>query len=256
MPAPAGLDLSVMMSGRIASGKTSLAKRLSDRSGIRLVSFGSAVRGILPVSRDPTRSRLQDCGQRIMEAHGSKWLLRRALKLYGIPLGCGARVIFDGVRHVSMVAEIRRISRVSYVLFVDAGQDVRLARYRSRGRDGAEAFRKADGHAVEAELGRVRREADLVVENSGNDLGAACAMAEERLSMGGSMLSRGARRGGGAAHARRGASSAGSRGHALQEFLRHGGPEPTLRGPAAPEHPGRPGHVAAPRTARAPRKGA
>ena len=238
MPAPAGLDLSVMMSGRIASGKTSLAKRLSDRSAIRLVSFGSAVRGMLPVSRDPTRRRLQDCGQRIMEAHGSEWLLRRALKLYGIPLGCGARVIFDGVRHVSMVAEIRRISRISCVLFVDAGQDVRLARYRSRGRDGAEAFRKADGHRVEAELGSIRHEANFVIENSSNDLDATCAKAEEILTVCESVACGG-----------REATGAGSREQARRGPPRAEAEAEAEAGLPAPAFPGRPGLATLPRAA-------
>lgn len=249
VPPPAALGLSVALSGRIASGKTSLAKMLSDRLGIRRISFGSAVRHMLPASRDPTRGQLQDCGQRIMEAHGPEWLLRRALEQHDITLSCGVRAIFDGVRHVSMVTEIRRISRVSCVLFVDARPDVRLARYMSRSRGGdAKAFRKADGHRVEAELGRVRREADLVIENSGNDLDATCARAEEVLSMCGSTLSRGARRAGAGSagkHARRGSArsrTGAGTGQAKPRASSHSG-STRPRAPVA-------------RAARAPRKGA
>lgn len=248
MPPPSALGLSMIMSGRIASGKTSLAERLSNRRGIRRISFGSAVRHMLPASPDPTRGQLQDCGQRIIDAYGPRWLLRRALKLYGIPLGYGARVIFDGVRHVSMVIEIRRISRVSSVLFVDAKPDVRLARYMSRSRGGdTEAFRKADGHRVEAELGRVKNDADFLIENSSNDLDATCARAEEVLSMCGSMLSRGARRAG--------AGSAG-------KHARRGSARPRTgagTGQAKPRAPSRSGstrpRAPAARAARAPRKG-
>lgn len=239
MPPPPGLGLSVMVSGRIASGKTSLAKRLSDRMAIRRVSFGSVIQGMLPGTRSPTRGRLQDHGQRIMDAYGAGWLLLRALESHGIPLGCGARVIFDGVRHASMVAEIRSVSRASCVLFVDARQDVRLARYMSRGLDGApEAFRKADSHRVEAEIGRIRRGADLVIENSDSDLSTACARAEEILTVCESVACGG-----------RGATGAGSREQARRGPPRAEAGAGAETGLPAPAFPGRPDLAALPRAA-------
>lgn len=238
MPPPAGLGLSVMVSGRIASGKTSLAKRLSDRMTIRCVSFGSVVQGMLPGTRSPTRGRLQDHGQHIMDAYGAGWLLLRALESHGIPLGCGARVIFDGVRHASMVDEIRSVSRASCVLFVDARPDVRLARYKSRGRDRAKAFRKADGHRVEAELGSIRREADFVIENSDSGLSTACARAEEILTVCESVACGG-----------REATGAGSREQARRGPSRAEAEAEAEAGLPAPAFPSRPGLATLPRAA-------
>lgn len=185
----AELGTSLAVSGRIASGKTSLAERLSDTLGIRRVSFGSAVQSTLPCAPSPTRRQLQDRGQHIMEANGARWLLLRALELHGVAPGRGAGVVFDGVRHESMVSEIRRVSSASCLLFVDAAADVRLGRHMRRQRDGAaEAFGGIDGHRVEAELGRIRREADICVENSGGSLDSACAMIVRLLSAGGGVL--------------------------------------------------------------------
>ena len=177
------LGRSLMVAGRIASGKTSLAKVLSHRLGVRRVSFGPVIRGMLPAARSLTRRRLQDHGQRTIEARGADWLLHEVLERCGVPTECEANVVFDGVRHKSMVDEIRSASRMSCLVFVDARPHVRLHRYaaRSHADISMEAFNQVCGHRAESELGRIRRMADCRVNNSEDGLVTARIRAEKLL---------------------------------------------------------------------------
>ena len=179
------LGHSVMVAGRIASGKSSIAGALSRCLGARLVPFGPVIKDMLAATaaRSPIRRRLQDHGQRIIETKGADWLLQEALERRGVPPGCEADVVFDGVRHVSMVSKIRSASRTSCLVFIDAGRHVRLRRYAARGRAsiGTAEFNRACSHRAEAELGRIRRMADCRVDNSESRLGTACIGAEKLL---------------------------------------------------------------------------
>jgi dephospho-CoA kinase len=134
--------LAVGLSGRIGSGKTSLATALAERLQCPRASFGDYVRSVASGRGldAEDRSVLQDLG-------GS--------------------VVVDGIRHAQAADTMRALLAPTpwRLVAVDSENEVRLSRLAARGVVGAGA-RTADTHPNETQVGAVMDSADFVV--SGN----------------------------------------------------------------------------------------
>lgn len=157
----------VVISGGIASGKSTVARNIAARLGYIPVSFGALVqrRAIeqgLPVSREV----LQDLGAQMISSMGPPGLVHAALDQAGVP--GGGHVVFDGVRHVSVLAGIRAIAEEAICVFLSLDQRLRHQRFVLKDPSSPpislDEFAAFDGHPVEAETSELKPLADLVVD--------------------------------------------------------------------------------------------
>ena len=55
------MDYSILVIGKINAGKTSLIKKISEHSGIPVISFGCMIKNLTQI-KNPTRLQLQNFG--------------------------------------------------------------------------------------------------------------------------------------------------------------------------------------------------
>jgi cytidylate kinase len=154
----------IAISGKMASGKTTLAKALAEEVGGTAVSFGDHVRAIAASQGRPfDRGTLQEIGQAAVEADATKFAVDT---LDGSKLAAGAILVLEGLRHVSVRDALRDYARsigseIRFI-YIETEEEQRTTRLRARG-DSQEATAWHEAHASEADVRvRLRDEADLI----------------------------------------------------------------------------------------------
>jgi len=158
------------ISGEISSGKTTIAKRLADNHGFGFISFGEFIRYKAEISHiPPSRENYQNLGNHLMRELNPEVFLKECIEHFSP----NSRIhVFDGVRHESIVYELRHIYGSCFIVFIEA--DVRLRYQRYRERDRAEdqlltldQFASLSKHPVEQDVVRIAKSANLLI--NGND---------------------------------------------------------------------------------------
>lgn len=158
----------VAISGRTASGKTTLAHALAEDLGGTAGSFGDYVRKLaVDLDCEASRANLQTIGQAAVEADPAGFL---AAFLEWMSATNGQWLILDGLRHVAvrdaLLVHAAACGTEARFVFVGTDDRQRAVRLRARGDDEA-ATAAHDSHASEADVrNRLREEADLVVTRS------------------------------------------------------------------------------------------
>lgn len=156
------MELVVCLSGRIASGKTSTARRLATQLTNAVTrSFGDVVRHhATQAGYALDRTALQALGSQLVAAG---WPSFVETLLADVPADTQTLVV-DGVRHPEAIEELQRQLPGCRVVtaYLHLDQHVQHARMLERGDP-----LWTDNHAVEGALDRVRAMADLVI---GSDL--------------------------------------------------------------------------------------
>ncbi len=155
----------IVVCGRIGSGKSTAVNYVADRFGYRVVAFGRYIRAVADAKGIPThRENLQDLGACLFRCRGASGLLHDALKHFGV--NSGDSVVFDGVRHPEVLAEIRQSAGTTIAVYLDVDNDERSRRHRSReGFDVSPSDHLvADAHIVEAGICRLIDACDVVLD--------------------------------------------------------------------------------------------
>ena len=161
----------VGVAGAIGSGKSELSRALADERGWSRVSFGGFVRGQAGARGvEPTRENLQALGEQLIDELGAQEFVRRVLSDYV----AADVLVVDGVRHLPVDDELRKISAQYLLIFVEVDDETR--RRRLGDREGLEVDLFAiDRHSTEREVLLLRERADAIVD------GADSARALERV---------------------------------------------------------------------------
>jgi len=160
-------------SGRILSGKTSLAQAVASALGCGIASFGDYVRSVAR-SRglSNTREQLQSLGQSLVAEDVFGFCLK---VIEEAQWESGKSLVIDGIRHIEALDCVRRIVAPDrlYLVFVAVDDATRLRR--SDSVNVRASLEDIDQHPTEIQVGTViRRQADYVV--SGNaDLNVVCS---------------------------------------------------------------------------------
>ena len=161
------MKFAVVVCGQIGSGKSTAADFVATEFDFKVVSFGSYVRHMAALRGTPsTRGQLQDFGDCLFRSRGSLGLLQDALDHYGINRDDSA--VFDGVRHPEILADIRHASEATIAVYLDANQEERRRRHQNRQAIGwsLEEFLTIDRHPVEAGIGSMIEQCDLVLDGA------------------------------------------------------------------------------------------
>jgi hypothetical protein len=144
--------LVVCLSGRIGSGKSSVASRLGLALGWPKTGFGDYLRcRIAQQGGDPdSRQALQDLGQFLVDTDPDQFCAD-VLGLAGF--APGGNLVLDGIRHVSIYARITThvFPSKACLLHLSADDANVKARVASRSHGSAD-LNRAEAHRVESEL--------------------------------------------------------------------------------------------------------
>ena len=159
------MKLAVVVCGRIGSGKSTAVDFVAAEFGFKAVSFGGYVRHLAALRGMPrTRGQLQDLGDSLFKSKGSSGLLQAALEHYGV--NSDDSVVFDGVRHPEILADIRQAAEATIAVYLEANQEDRFRRHQVRQCYGwaLEEFLVADQHLVEAGNSKLIEQCDIVLD--------------------------------------------------------------------------------------------
>ena len=136
----------IVLVSRIGAGKSTLGQALSTLSGYQVFSFGQYVKQIaLTRGIGMSRKALQDLGEQLVASDPE---LFTTTALAGVDFDAG--VIIDGLRHQSVLEQIRLLANHVPVImvFVNTDRKVRIDRLVARGMNLAE-IDAADNHIME-----------------------------------------------------------------------------------------------------------
>jgi dephospho-CoA kinase len=146
------MPLLVSLSGRIGSGKSSVAETLAATLGWKGTSFGGFLRAELTRRGKDAGSReaLQDLGQMLVDAD-AEGFCKAVLDAGGFRPG--DNFILDGVRHLSIQKLITNLAvpSAARLIFLDASGESRLRRMGDRPA-AVRDFDRAEAHKVESEM--------------------------------------------------------------------------------------------------------
>jgi cytidylate kinase len=153
----------VGIAGRIAAGKSELAKRLVSIVGDR-TSFGGYVRQVaFERGLSDDREDLQQLGEQLLDELGAREFTDRVLATVA-----GPNYVVDGVRHLAVSDALAARDDQYLLVFVELDDATRRQRLETR--EGQTVDLAAlDKHSTERELPLLRARADLVVSGSESD---------------------------------------------------------------------------------------
>ena len=161
----------MVLSGRTASGKSTIAQRAADLAGVAHASFGDYVRHLAGVGAkgETARRKLQEVGQESVDADPEAFV-SGFLDFAGYEPH--QMLIVDGLRHESVLTALirytgQRDDRVS-VAFVDVDDSTRFERLKERGLSEGE-IAKIENHPSEWDvLHSLRAKATVLLDGEGD----------------------------------------------------------------------------------------
>ncbi len=158
----------VGLSGRLGSGKSSLASNLAESSGWPMASFGDYLRylaeqRVLGVDRQS----LQQLGEEQIAELGWDGFCLAVLKYF--KWRPGQALVLDGIRHTKVVNALKRLIYPQRLFLVHLAIDEKIRHNRLLKRDGIQAQRKKleklEKHSTEADVKEaLPRIADMIVD--------------------------------------------------------------------------------------------
>ena len=159
------MKFAIVVCGAIASGKTTTADFLGSHFSLPVVSFGSYVNHMAGQTGLPRhRKSLQDLGDRLYRTLGPAKFLISVLNYFEIKKH--QSVVFDGVRHVPILMEIRKCALKTVAVYLDADKEERYRRNKTQlfGGRSPEEFQTIDLHPVELQTQDLKELCDLVLD--------------------------------------------------------------------------------------------
>jgi cytidylate kinase len=185
--------LVVCFSGRIGSGKSSVANKLAQALRWPKAGFGDYLRQrIAQEGGDPdSRRALQDLGQSVVDADPDQ-LCADVLGSAGF--APGGNLVLDGIRHASIYARITGLVAPSRACLVHLSADDTHVRARVASRpQGSGDLNRAQAHPVESDLQLALPElADVVLDANRplTDVIADCLSAIQSMEVDAELVSR------------------------------------------------------------------
>lgn len=161
-------ERTIIIIGKICSGKSTLAEKICARFGVQIASFSKYLTSYLQNIGvfDFSRRQLQDIGAQLV-AENPKEFLQRVIECNTLP---ETVVIFEGVRHKSIFNEIVVCSSKTFCIYIDTSLEERHRRCEARDKTNLDLqdFRRIDQHPVELEIESLKGHANMIYTTSSN----------------------------------------------------------------------------------------
>lgn len=158
------MGIVVVLSGAIASGKSTLAKGLRDRHGFSHFSSSSRLRELANLGVDADRAALQAFGEQLDNSNPG-WIAEALARDIG--KSDGFRIVVDAARQLEQIQAIRDALPIQHRVFhihLDASEETLRSRYARRGEK--TEFGQARAHSIESKVYELASSADLVIDTN------------------------------------------------------------------------------------------
>ena len=164
---PMSLHKTLVIAGKIGSGKSTVVRAIAEMLGLKIVSFGDLIRAKASERyHHQDRQTLQQIGYELFVSEGSRKLLAAALENAGVE--SGESVVFDGVRNLLVLDEIKATTETMVTFYLEVDDFHRFERYVSKSRLSSSTtfgdFQFIDGHPIESGISRLASNADLIID--------------------------------------------------------------------------------------------
>lgn len=154
-------------SGKIGTGKTAISECVAQQLGFPRVSFGNYVRSIAQRrGLENSREILQDIGESLVENDCRQFCWSVLNQVDWIP---GQNLVVDGIRHLKVLNEIRKIVLPSELslIYVQVDEAIRFSRLKNKPSDDLDYLAQIEKHSTEEQVKKLLLErADLVVNSN------------------------------------------------------------------------------------------
>jgi dephospho-CoA kinase len=171
----------IIVSGKIASGKTTFAKALASENGYECVGFGDEVRSVAEGRGLPlTRETLQAIGEELV-TNAPETFCEAVLARGNYRTGSG--LVIEGLRHASVLTLLRVMVAPDLLIHVHilSSDELRHERYSARAREGDALAPTLEQHSTESQLVRDLPESADVLINSNVNLDIMISMAKSKI---------------------------------------------------------------------------
>src|SRR5437879_590448 len=155
--------LVIGLTGRIGAGKTSAGKYLSSKYNFQYHRYSQVLSEWL--AKDPdSKTSLQEVGWNVMSGGMQTELNKRLIdQIQPAPVD----VAIDGLRHHTDYEFMRKSFGSSFhLIYIESHRETRWNHLKNRGKYASfDVFERADSHAVEQEIEKLRECAALVIHN-------------------------------------------------------------------------------------------
>lgn len=162
------LKKTVIVCGRICSGKTYISNIIFEKTKFPVASFGGYLKYYCIKNNLPTdRKTLQDTGEKLIETMPRQFL-NDVIDYF---IGSSDTLVIEGVRHISIFKLINELSEVIIPIFIEADQQTRYTRYNNRKKESDlsktfEQFVILDNHPVEMETQNMKSLCKITIDST------------------------------------------------------------------------------------------
>ena len=165
------MDIKICVAGKICSGKSTLAKKIAERTGCPLISFGEILKDHLVKSDLPvTRETLQRIGQELIDQLGYDGFLRWSIK-HSPQIQWNDPLVIDGLRHGAIYSRLVEMFPRSILVYCVCDPETQLARLMNRDQMNTDEARQILSHETEQYVSELEPQVHLFFrpENSLED---------------------------------------------------------------------------------------
>lgn len=161
------IKTSIIIIGRICSGKTTYSKEIANFLNIRTKSFGAYLKYYCELNGiEVNRENLQKIGEEYIKTQ-PKIFLQKVLSFENDGSDI---IIIEGVRHKIIFDELLHLSENVLPIFIDADQQTRYQRYINRNKESDiivsfKQFLTIDNHPVEIEIESLRSRCSFIIDS-------------------------------------------------------------------------------------------
>lgn len=154
----------IVISGKIGTGKTTLAKDISTRFNLPVASFSGYLRHYCEKNDLPTdRKTLQEVGKKLV-ATKPYLFLKHVVLFYK---GDSDIIILEGLRHMAIIDHLYKVCDACLFLFLDPDPDITYNRYIERELHSTNVndYDKFVRHPVELEIDQLKLISNFILKS-------------------------------------------------------------------------------------------